>query len=101
MIAVVIAANLVSPISDRPGFDPDFAGCEVRRELRDGDPEDGVESLEPDFCGRHLRTASTEALHGWTCRGYENMTRTTIAALPIVDAADGKSEIALATVLTR
>jgi len=41
--------------------------------------------------GRHFRTASTDARHGCTWRGYENMTRTTIAALPIVEATEGIS----------
>ena len=41
--------------------------------------------------GLHRRTASIDALQGWTCRGYENITRMTMAALPIVDATDGKS----------
>lgn len=42
--------------------------------------------------GRHFKTASTEALQGWTWRGYENMTRITIAALAIVDTIEGMSE---------
>jgi hypothetical protein len=43
--------------------------------------------------GRHFRTASTEARQGWTWRGYENMTRTTMAARPMVDATAGGSKI--------
>ena len=38
-----------------------------------------------------MSTASIEALHGWTWRGYENMTRMTMAALPIVEDIDGAS----------
>lgn len=41
--------------------------------------------------GRHFNTASTEALQGWTCNGYENMTRITIAAFAMVEAIDGIS----------
>lgn len=37
--------------------------------------------------GRHFRTASNEARHGCTCKGTEKVTRTTMAALPIVEAA--------------
>ena len=42
--------------------------------------------------GRHFKTASTEALQGCTWRGYENITRMTIAAFAIVDAIEGMSE---------
>lgn len=41
--------------------------------------------------GRHLSTATTEALHGWTWSGNENITRTTIAAFAIVEATLGTS----------
>ena len=41
--------------------------------------------------GRHFRTASMEARQGWTCSGMLNVTRITIAALPIVEATDGGS----------
>ena len=37
--------------------------------------------------GRHFRTASNEARQGCTCNGTENVTRTTMAAFPIVEAA--------------
>jgi hypothetical protein len=46
-----------------------------------------------ELFGRHFRTASTDARHGCTCRGYENMTRMTIAALPIVEAIEGISGV--------
>ena len=41
--------------------------------------------------GLHFRTASTEARQGCTCKGYENITKMTIAALPIVEATEGIS----------
>lgn len=54
---------------------------------------DGDELDESDrFAGRHFKTASTEALQGWTWRGYENITRTTIAAFPMVELSEGASE---------
>lgn len=42
--------------------------------------------------GLHFNTASTEARQGCTWSGYENMTKITIAALPMVDAIDGISD---------
>lgn len=88
-MAVVIAANLVSPmVSFRVACAPVEEGNNGT--VRDGDPvEDSREVLA--FEGRHFIAASTEALQGCTCRGYENMTRMTIAAFPIVDATDGIS----------
>lgn len=53
---------------------------------------DGDELDESDrLAGRHFRIASTEALQGWTWRGYENITRTTIAAFPTVALSEGAS----------
>lgn len=85
MIAVVIAANLVSLIS----VGPPTAAPGV-----DGAP--GLPGIQPAslvlrLAGRHLSTAATDARQGWTWSGYENMTSTTIAALPIVDDIDGMS----------
>jgi hypothetical protein len=37
--------------------------------------------------GRHFAQASRLARQGWICRGYENMTRMTMAKRPIVAAA--------------
>lgn len=48
--------------------------------------------------GRHFKTASTEARHGCTCKGTENVTRMTMAAFAIVEAVDGvSSRVILAT----
>lgn len=41
--------------------------------------------------GRHLRMLLIDARQGWIWRGYENMTRTTMAARPIVEAMDSLS----------
>lgn len=60
------------------GDDPDREGDEFRESAF--------------FLGRHLRTLSTDALQGCTCSGYENMTRITIAALPMVEATEGASK---------
>jgi hypothetical protein len=55
------------------------------------------ECLEPFVFGLHFSTASTEALQGCTCNGYENMTRMTIAAFAMVDATEGTSIALLIT----
>lgn len=89
-MTVVMIAKRLSLISPRPL-------CELLAELsrvdRDGESLTEAYSGCLREAGRHLSTASTEARQGWTCRGYENMTSTTIAALPIVDATEGMSEI--------
>jgi len=46
--------------------------------------------LEMAF-GRHFRTASTDARQGCICKGTENVTSTTMAALAIVEAIEGES----------
>ena len=85
-MAVVIAANRVSPMpSDRAlvfGLDDGSSGT-----FRGGE-RPGESDLRR---GRHFMTASTEARQGCTCRGYENITRTTIAALPTVEDIEGPS----------
>lgn len=84
-MTVVMMANLTSPIVSLRA-----AGCADGRSAdRDGD-ELGLFLDDLPF-GRHRRTASTDALHGCTWSGYENMTSITIAALAIVDATDGMS----------
>jgi hypothetical protein len=85
MMQVVITAKRSSPIVS---FRVETGGARSGTDL-DGDPF-GL-PREFFFAGRHFITAATEALQGCTCRGYENMTRMTIAALPIVDAMDGRS----------
>jgi len=66
MIAVVMAANLVSPIVSFR-FPCPVAG-DGSRTARDGDLlGDSREVLVLE--GRHFSTASTEALQGCTCRG--------------------------------
>jgi hypothetical protein len=84
-MAVVIAAKRTSPIPSLVGWS--FPDC--RRGVGEGD---GARDPERRI-GRHLRTASTEARHGWTWRGYENITRMTMAALPMVEATDGASVV--------
>jgi hypothetical protein len=49
--------------------------------------------MEPLVFGLHFKTASTDALQGCTCNGYENMTRMTMAAFAMVDATEGTSVI--------
>lgn len=61
MIAVVMAANLVSPIASLL-WDVVLEGSSVASRLGDALESD-------DRMGRHLRTASTDALQGWTWRG--------------------------------
>lgn len=96
MMAVVMAANLVSPMVSFRVICPAADGGS--KPARDGDPEaDSREALVLE--GRHFSTASTEALQGCTCRGYENMTRMTIAAFPIVEAIDGISELIFSDVI--
>lgn len=85
-MAVVIAANRVSPIVSPRFGGPDFKDGS-NEASRDGDDRGDSEPL----IGRHLRTASTEALQGWTWRGYENITRMTMAALPMVELMAGAS----------
>lgn len=88
MMAVVMAANLVSPMVSFRVVCPTADGGS--KPARDGDPvADSREALVLE--GRHFSTASTEALQGCTCKGYENMTKMTIAAFPIVEATDGIS----------
>jgi hypothetical protein len=66
MIAVVMAANLVSPMVSFRVVCP--AADDGSRTARDGDLlGDSREVLVLD--GRHFSTASTEALQGCTCRG--------------------------------
>jgi hypothetical protein len=90
MMAVVMAANLVSPMVSFRAVCPAADGGS--KTARVGDPlVDSREVLVLE--GRHFSTASTEALQGCTCKGYENMTRMTIAAFPIVEAADGISMV--------
>src|SRR3569833_894921 len=48
-----------------------------------------------DLCpiGRHFNTASSEARQGWSCNGMLNVTRMTMAALPMVEAVFAGSVI--------
>ena len=48
-----------------------------------------------DLCpfGRHFNTASSEARQGWICNGMLNVTRMTMAALPMVEAVFAGSVI--------
>jgi hypothetical protein len=97
MMAVVMAANLVSPMVSFRVVCPAVDGGS--KPARDGDPiADSREALVIE--GRHFSTASIEALQGCTCKGYENVTRMTIAAFPIVDATDGISMVAFSDVTT-
>lgn len=85
MIVVVMATKRNSPIPS-PLVGALDLDCRTSVRL------DGDELDESDlFAGRHFRTASTEALQGCTWRGYENITRTTIAAFPIVELSEGAS----------
>ena len=63
-MAVVMAAKRVSPMPSPLGLVDGLAGGCRRLDL---DGELLAESAV--LFGRHLRTASTEALHGWTWRG--------------------------------
>ena len=83
-MAVVIAAKRVSPIASFLGL----VGGGSKGLCRGGE----VLLVSERRIGRHLSTASTEARQGWTWRGYENMTRTTMAAFPIVELTDGGSK---------
>ena len=92
-MAVVMAANLVSPMASFRFVCPAADGGS--KTVRDGDPPaDSPEGLVLE--GRHFSTASTEALQGCTCKGYENMTRMIMAPFPIVEATDGISMAVLA-----
>ena len=86
-IVVVMTANRVSLIGSALGW---FLA--VRRGI---DPPLEGELLGDSTLrlGRHLRTASTDALQGWTWSGYENITMITMAVLPIVDATAGVSKV--------
>jgi hypothetical protein len=96
MMAVVMAANRVSPMVSFRVVCPAADGGS--KTARDGDPlADSREGLVLE--GRHFSTASTEALQGCTCKGYENMTRITMAAFPIVEATDGTSMVVFSDVL--
>lgn len=66
-----------------------------------GEPLGELRALLRPLFGRHFNTASTDALHGCTCRGYENVTRITIAALPIVEAVEGMSKLSASVSSTR
>jgi hypothetical protein len=85
---VVMTANRASPIVSLRGRIP---GLEANSGMvRAGDPlRELFEDFKPD--GRHFRAASIEARQGCTCKGYENITRITMAAFPIVEATDGTS----------
>jgi hypothetical protein len=82
MIAAVSMANRTSDMSP-------FLGAAMVGRRGGDDVADGAG--EARRCGRQFMTASTEARQGWIWSGYENMTRTTMAARPIVDAAAGGS----------
>ena len=92
LLAVVMIAKRNSLISSCFAREEGIFCC-VRpsKELRLGLPFAGVNSSFPlpPLRGRHLLTASTLARQGWTCSGYENMTNTTIAARPMVEATEG------------
>ena len=63
-MAVVMAAKRVSPMPSPLGLLGGLAwGC--RRPDRDGE----LLAESAILLGRHLRTASTDALQGWTCNG--------------------------------
>lgn len=62
------------------------------RRAREGDSEVRPDRAALEDRSLQRRTASIDARHGWTCKGYENMTRTTIAALPTVEASEGRSD---------
>lgn len=88
MITVEMQANRKSLISagEEPGVDLGVEDWPLRCTLLEL-----VRScnLVRELFGRHLITASNEARQGWTCSGYENMTRTTIEARPMVVEMDG------------
>ena len=86
MMAVVMTAKRRSLISSAFGFIGIFR---CSNELRLGLPEAGVSSWVRVFRGRHFDTASTLARQGCTCNGYENMTRMTMAARPMVEKTEG------------
>ena len=85
-MAVVIAAKRVSPIASPLDF---VVGLPAGNKEFDREGESFAESFL--LRGRHLSTASTDALHGWTWSGYENITRMTMAALPTVEVIEGAS----------
>lgn len=88
-MTVVMIANRSSPMVSFLAMGR--AGAPVSKGIDlAGEPSGVLRELFRPF-GRHFKTASTDALHGCTCKGYENMTRITIAALPIVEAIDGIS----------
>jgi hypothetical protein len=93
MIQVVMMANRTSPIvsflAAGGAVPPESKGTVLAG-------EELGEFLEPLVFGLHFNTASTDALQGCTCNGYENMTRMTIAAFAIVDATEGTSSAVLA-----
>ena len=83
---VVMAANRVLLIPSPRAWLQDFPGC--MSELFLNPCAAGESEL---FVGRHLSTASMDALQGWTWSGYENRTSMTMAAFPIVELSDGGS----------
>lgn len=83
-------ANLISPILSF--LETGVVGELGNRVALDGEMF-GVPLAAFELLGRHLRTASTEALHGCTCSGYENITSMTIAAFATVEATEGISII--------
>jgi hypothetical protein len=89
MIPLVIIANRNSLMGSF------FAAGEAEEPVSNGTDLAGelVGELRGLFMpfGRHCKTASTEALQGCNCSGYENITRITMAAFAIVEATEGIS----------
>lgn len=94
MIAVVIAANRVSPIASGRAWPTGFGGGSNGVFLGGDLPGDSGRLF-----GRHFRTASTEALQGWTWRGYENITRITMAALATVALTEDGSTYVISNLI--
>lgn len=87
-MTVEMRANRHSDISSALGRAGAFA-APGNKPARLGLPGVGVISGLRVREGRHLLIESTLERQGWIWSGYENMTKTTIAARPIVEAMEG------------
>ena len=79
--------------SDMPPELPwsDFAVSSLAEGSRGRLPEGVMVFLFRTPLGLQFATASSEARHGWICRGMEKVTSTTMAAFATVDATEGVS----------